>query len=124
MSLSEQTSVLLPRPRTWAGHQIATLYPGCFALVMATGIISNGLFFEGHRQWSDALFALNGVAYPWLMLLTVLRFVRYRQSAWSDLINPGAVFSFFTIVAGLIRSDHAACRYRANRRTVSNINQG
>jgi tellurite resistance protein TehA-like permease len=34
------------------------------------------------------------------MLLTVLRFARFRQAAWSDLINPGTVFSFFTIVAG------------------------
>ena len=67
---------------------------------MATGIISNGLFFEGHRQWSDVLFAINSVAYPWLMLLTVLRFARFGQAAWSDLINPGVVFSFFTIVAG------------------------
>jgi tellurite resistance protein TehA-like permease len=87
-------------PRTWSGHQIATLNPGCFALVMATGIISNTLFLEGHRALSDALFTVNAVAYPWLALLTVLRFARFRQAAWSDLINPGLVFSFFTIVAG------------------------
>jgi len=100
MPPSEQTASLLPKPRTWFGKEIATLYPGCFALVMATGIISNGLLFEGHRQWSDALFAINSVAYPWLMVLTVVRFVRFRQAAWSDLINPRLVFSFFTIVAG------------------------
>jgi tellurite resistance protein TehA-like permease len=100
MSPTEQTASLLPKPRTWSGNQIAMLHPGCFALVMATGIISNGLLFEGHRQWSDALFAINSVAYPWLMLLTVVRFARFRQAAWSDLINPRLVFSFFTIVAG------------------------
>ena len=100
MAPSEQTTSVVRKPRTWSGHQIATLYPGCFALVMATGIISNGLFSEGHRQWSDALFAVNSVAYPWLMVLTVVRFVRFRQAAWSDLINPRLVFSFFTIVAG------------------------
>jgi tellurite resistance protein TehA-like permease len=100
MSPSEQTASVLPKPLTWAGTQIATLNPGCFALVMATGIISNGLLVEGHRQWSDALFAINSVAYPWLMLLTVLRLMRFRQAAWSDLINPSVVFSFFTIVAG------------------------
>ncbi|MEA2852253.1 MAG: hypothetical protein QOE02_2272, partial [Rhodospirillaceae bacterium] len=54
MPRSAQTASLLPKPRTWFGKEIATLYPGCFALVMATGIISNGLLFEGHRQWSDA----------------------------------------------------------------------
>jgi tellurite resistance protein TehA-like permease len=100
MPPSEQTASLLPKPRTWFGNEIATLYPACFALVMATGIISNGLFSEAHRQWSDALFAVNSVAYPWLMVLTVVRFVRFRQAAWSDLINPRLVFSFFTIVAG------------------------
>jgi hypothetical protein len=100
MPRSAQTAPLLPKLRTWFGKEIATLYPGCFALVMATGIISNGLLFEGHRQWSDALFAINSVAYPWLMVLTVVRFVRFRQAAWSDLINPRLVFSFFTIVAG------------------------
>ena len=105
MSPSEETaSSALPwalrKPRSWVGNQIATLYPGSFALVMATGIISNALFFEGHREWSDALFIVNTVAYLWLGLLTVLRFLRFRHYAWSDLVNPRLVFSFFTIVAG------------------------
>lgn len=30
--------------RAWLADEIATPYPGCFALVMATGIISNALF--------------------------------------------------------------------------------
>ena len=105
MPLSQETErsagpAGLRKPRTWFGHQIATLNPGCFALVMATGIISNTLFLEGHRELSDALFAVNAVAYPWLLLLTVLRFARFRHAAWSDLIDPNLVFSFFTIVAG------------------------
>src|ERR1039458_10361856 len=85
---------------TWLNNEIATLYPGCFALVMATGIISNASFFEGHREWSDALFAVNLIAYPWLALITILRFFRFRQALRSDLFNPRLVFSFFTIVAG------------------------
>jgi hypothetical protein len=86
--------------RTWSDSQIETLYPGCFALVMATGIISNALFFEGHREWSDALFAVNLIAYPWLALITILRSFRFWQAMRSDLFNPRLVFSFFTIVAG------------------------
>lgn len=66
---------------------------------MATGIISNALFFDGHREWSDALLAVNAVAYPWLTLLTILRLLRFPRYAWSDLVNPRLVFSFFTIVA-------------------------
>ena len=41
-----------PRPtlRAWLDREIAALYPGCFALVMATGIISNAFFLEGRRE--------------------------------------------------------------------------
>jgi tellurite resistance protein TehA-like permease len=67
---------------------------------MATGIISNALYFEGHRAWSGTLFAINLIAYPWLTILTILRFVQFRRALWADLINPRLVFSFFTIVAG------------------------
>ena len=85
---------------TWITNQIATLYPGSFALVMATGIISNALFFEGYRGWADTLFAVNLVAYPLLVIFTVLRVISFSRALWSDLINPRLVFSFFTIVAG------------------------
>jgi tellurite resistance protein TehA-like permease len=100
MPITEHRANLLRQLRAWSDGQIATLHPGCFALVMATGIISNALFFEGLRRWSDALFAVNFVAYTWLTMLMVLRLARFRQAVWSDLINPSLVFSFFTIVAG------------------------
>ena len=105
MSLSKHRAdldlhLLMRNLRAWSDSQIATLYPGCFALVMATGIISNALFFEGRREWSDALFAVNLIAYPWLALITIVRFLRFRQALRSDLFNPRLVFSFFTIVAG------------------------
>jgi tellurite resistance protein TehA-like permease len=90
-----------PRPtlRAWLDREIAALYPGCFALVMATGIISNAFFLEGRHGVSDALFAANLIAYPWLIVLTVVRAVRYRSALWTDLLDPRLVFSFFTIVA-------------------------
>lgn len=91
---------LRARAAPWLRHQIATLYPGSFALVMATGIISNALFFEGHRTLSNALFTFNMVAYPWLLAVTLMRAARYSRAMWADLINPRLVFSFFTIVAG------------------------
>jgi len=86
--------------RAWIDREIASLYPGCFALVMATGIISNAFFLEGRHAVSDALFAANLVAYPWLIALTVVRAVRFRSALWADLLDPRLVFSFFTIVAG------------------------
>jgi tellurite resistance protein TehA-like permease len=93
-----QTS-LFYRLRAWLFAEIATLYPGSFALVMATGIISNAFYSEGQRGWSDLLFAVNVIVYPWLWIVTILRFVRFRRLLWADLINPRLVFSFFTIVA-------------------------
>jgi tellurite resistance protein TehA-like permease len=83
----------------WLDGQIHRLFPGYFALVMATGIISNTLFLEGHPRLSFALFAVNILAFPWLVLLTGLRIARFPRALWADLTDPGLVFSFFTIVA-------------------------
>jgi tellurite resistance protein TehA-like permease len=66
---------------------------------MATGIISNTLWLEGHRGLSDALLAVEAVAYPWLVLLTALRAVRFPKAFLADLTSPALVFSFFTLVA-------------------------
>ena len=89
-----------PSLRAWLDREVAALYPGCFALVMATGIISNAFLLEDRRAVSDLLLAANLVAYPWLIALTVLRAVRHRRALWADLTDPRLVFSFFTIVAG------------------------
>lgn len=86
--------------RAWLAGQITVLYPGCFAMVMATGIISNTLFINGHRELSDALFVANLIAYPWLIVLTILRLIHCWRAMWADLINPRLVFTFFTMVAG------------------------
>jgi len=83
--------------RTCSDSQIETLYPGCFALVMATGIISNALFFEGQRKWSDALFALNLIAYPWLALITILRSFRFWQAMRSVSVR-GEIESYESFV--------------------------
>lgn len=96
---TDQRHGIAAQLRGWTTSQIGGLYPGCFALVMATGIISNALFLEGHRTWSEALFVVNLVAYPWLWLLTGLRLIWFRRALWADLTDPRLVFSFFTIVA-------------------------
>ncbi|WP_334163752.1 tellurite resistance/C4-dicarboxylate transporter family protein [Phenylobacterium sp.] len=83
----------------WQSSQAERLFPGYFALVMATGIIANTLYLEGHRGLSDLLFGLGGAAFPWLLLLTAVRAARFAPAMWADLTNPGLVFSFFTLVA-------------------------
>jgi tellurite resistance protein TehA-like permease len=78
---------------------VATLYPGYFALVMATGIISNALFLENYRSLSELMFVVNVVAYPLLWVLTALRVLWAREAIWADLTSPKLVFAFFTTVA-------------------------
>ncbi len=83
----------------WLGREIDRLFPGCFALVMATGIVSNAFYFDRFRALSDALFAVNLVAYPWLLIATVARLLRAPRALRADLLDPRTVFAFFTIIA-------------------------
>jgi len=79
--------------------EIRDFYPGYFALVMATGIVSNAALYIGHHGLSQFLMAVNLVAFPLLVLASATRAARYPREFWRDLINPRLVFSFFTIVA-------------------------
>ncbi|HWV97529.1 MAG TPA: tellurite resistance/C4-dicarboxylate transporter family protein, partial [Xanthobacteraceae bacterium] len=83
----------------WARERIATLFPGYFALVMATGIIANAMWFEGHRGISDILLAINVVAYAVLLAMTLIRAAAFPRAVWGDLTEPKLVFAFFTLVA-------------------------
>ena len=85
--------------RAWLDNGVAGLYPGYFALVMATGIISNAFFFMGWLALSNALFGINLIAYPVLLLMTLARIGDHPRVIWRDLTDPKIVFSFFTIVA-------------------------
>jgi tellurite resistance protein TehA-like permease len=90
---------LLRAVPAWAAREVSVLDPGCFAIVMATGITSNAMFAERQRELSDVLFRGNLFVYPWLVLATILRMTDLRAALWSDLANPRLVFSFFTFVA-------------------------
>jgi tellurite resistance protein TehA-like permease len=83
----------------WLEAKVRRLFPGYFALVMATGIVSNGFYFLGHRPLSLALLVVNLVAYPLLLAATALRALRFGRELWADLVNPRLVFTFFTVVA-------------------------
>src|SRR5689334_20985613 len=85
------------RKRWW--DCIATLYPGYFALVMATGIIANAMLFEGQRSISDGLLGISLIAYVLIIAMTLVRIVRFPRAVWHDLTEPQIVFAFFTIVA-------------------------
>jgi len=82
------------------GARVRDLYPGYFALVMATGIVSNAFYMLGERWLSDALLAVNLAAFPLLVLATLARALLHPRALWADLTDARLVFSFFTIVAG------------------------
>jgi tellurite resistance protein TehA-like permease len=78
----------------------ADLFPGYFALVMATGIISIACFLLAMKTIALVLLVINVVAYAvlWLLLLVRLLFFfsRVKADINDHLRGPG----FFTVVAG------------------------
>ena len=88
---------------TWTEKLLAgvrRLHPGCFALVMATGIVSIDANQHGMPGIAYALFAFNLVAYVWLLILTVWRLMRFRRELLADFANPLRGASFLTFAAG------------------------
>jgi len=84
------------RDKAW----LETLYPGYFAQVMATGIVSVAAHDFGLFLVSRLLWLLAAVFYPCLVVLYVLRAVRYRKGFGKDLTAAPTMFAFFTFVAG------------------------
>ena len=74
--------------------------PGSFALVMATGVVSVDLTQHGMAVPGKVLFWLNGVAYVWLLLISTLRFIFYRDEMVANFVAPGRGAAFLTLVAG------------------------
>ena len=79
---------------------VATLFPGYFALVMATGIVSIAAHFLGMEPIAQGLLWFNVAAYIVLWVLTIARFVKYRAALIADLTSHGRSVLFLTIVAG------------------------
>jgi tellurite resistance protein TehA-like permease len=80
---------------------IATLFPGYFALVMATGIIAVGSAQQGLRLLAQILYAVAAVAFAVLAVLTVARLVRYPGRLFADLTHHSTGFLFLTTVAAV-----------------------
>lgn len=78
----------------------ANLYPGYFALVMATGIISIATHMLEMRSLAKILLVLNLSAYLILTLLLVFRLVRFFPRVKADLTDHVRGPGFFTVVAG------------------------
>jgi len=78
---------------------IATLFPGYFAMVMATGIISVGAS-QYHIDWlADLLYVIAAGAYIVLAVLLAMRIVRYWDRFAADVTAHAKGFAFLTAVA-------------------------
>jgi tellurite resistance protein TehA-like permease len=80
---------------------VVELYPGYFAAVMATGIVSVGLLAVGATALSTALWAVGGAILVVLALAYGLRAVLAWPNLARDLTDPARMFTFFTLTAGL-----------------------
>ena len=87
--------------RAGAAKAIRDLYPGYFAFVMATGIVSAGTFLLGPSWLSLALLAAASAGLLLLGVALGVRLTCFRTSVAADIRAPDRVFGFFTITAGL-----------------------
>jgi tellurite resistance protein TehA-like permease len=78
---------------------VADLYPGYFALVMATGVISVASYQLGFHWLGWILFGINLVAFGILWLQTIARSIAFLPRLLADLLDYRRGPGFFTTVA-------------------------
>jgi tellurite resistance protein TehA-like permease len=78
---------------------IRHLFPGYFALVMATGIVSVGVRADGATGLSAVMLVLGIVCYLVLIACYIWRFASYRPEFVADATGPRTAFSLFTFTA-------------------------
>ncbi|MDN5834168.1 MAG: tellurite resistance/C4-dicarboxylate transporter family protein [Brevibacterium sp.] len=81
------------------GLSPGTVTPGCFASVMATGIMAVGAHFQGLMVLSTVLFWLAVILYIFFLTLIIWRACSHNADLRADLHNPSKAFGFFTFVA-------------------------
>lgn len=79
---------------------VATFFPGYFALVMATGIVSIAAHFLVGEFLALGLLYFNATAYVVLWAFTFARLVRYPAALIFDLTHHARSVTFLTMVAG------------------------
>jgi len=79
---------------------VCDLFPGYFALVMATGIVSIAAHLLQMEIVAQVLFQFNKVAYAILCILILARLLFYVRRLVSDLADHARGPGFFTLVAG------------------------
>jgi tellurite resistance protein TehA-like permease len=92
------------------------LSPGYFAAVMATGIVSVGLTYDGRRLLSRCLLVLTVAAFVALVLLNGWRLASHRTELVDDFTHPLRGFGFYTFVAA---ADVLAARIASDQTAVA-----
>lgn len=78
----------------------ATLFPGYFALVMATGVVSIACKLLAFPVIPTLLLVVNWIFYGILVMLTGVRVLKFPNRIAQDLSNHQRAPGFFTLVAG------------------------
>jgi tellurite resistance protein TehA-like permease len=89
------------QPLNRTAKAVRDLHPAYFGFVMATGIISTGMFSLGPSWLSTALLVAAAAGLGVLGVALAARLVLFRANVAADLKAPDRVFGFFTITAGL-----------------------
>ena len=84
---------LLPRA-------IATLDPGYFAFVMATGIVSIGTHLLGYDLLSEVILGFAAAGFLVLLAAYLARFVFFQPFVRQSAADPTVAMAYFTVVAG------------------------
>src|SRR3954452_23325230 len=94
---------------------VRDLYPGYFALVMATGICSPGLRDIGQPTASAVLLIVALVGFVVLSVALGWRLARHPRHVLADLGAPDRTFAFFTVAAAgcVLGARVASAGYRA-----------
>jgi tellurite resistance protein TehA-like permease len=79
---------------------VEAFFPGYFALVMATGIVSLAMHFENFPGLPEVFLWLNVIFYVVLWSITVLRIAWFASALIADLIHHARGVTFLTSVAG------------------------
>ena len=99
MALESKEHVQDKGNRFWT-TVVADLFPGYFAAVMATGIVSIAGRLLGWTHLARVLLYLNVPVYVALAFLTLARLVRFPRRLSTDFADHARGSGFFTTVAG------------------------
>jgi tellurite resistance protein TehA-like permease len=80
---------------------VQSLSPGYFPFVMATSIISTGSFLLGPSWLSRVLLVIASAGLAVLIVALAIQLVFFRPSVVAGFHDPGRVFGFFAISAGM-----------------------